>query len=108
MKKVRPNLLCAQTHHAAAGMSCDTAPLRIRIASVVSAGNEWAGLTGGGWGVGDQAVKVKAAKEAEKNRPAGAVGEDGLTYKQRQNRKRAEKKKAERDTVNQVPEARPP
>lgn len=74
-----------------------------------SEGLEWA-EDEDGWGTIDtkkradmkKAVKVKAAKEAEKNRPAGAVGEDGLTYKQRQNRKRAEKKKAERDTVNQL------
>ena len=49
-----------------------------------------------------KAAKAKAAREAEASRPGGEVGADGLTYKQRQNRKRAEKKKQERELIEQL------
>ena len=48
-----------------------------------------------------KAAKAKAAREAEASRPGGEVGADGLTYKQRQNRKRAEKKKRKNGYVVQ-------
>eukprot|EP01052_Picozoa_sp_SAG31_P005869 SAG31_NODE_265_length_18823_cov_5.968863_3_plen_70_part_00 len=47
-------------------------------------------------------AKAKAAEEAEASRPGGEVGADGLTYKQRQNRRRAEKKKQEKELVEKL------